>query len=854
VLGARASLADQIADPAGPMAGLAPPDRARAQTLAATTLRHLGRIDAVLAGLVERPPPLPVRNLLRLLVAELNLAGAPAHAAVDSAVRLARERPKTRHLAGLVNAVGRRVASSGGALWHAAPEAEMPDWIAGPLRKAWGRMPSRGSAPRIWRSRCPPAADRQPPPPQPRPALHPAGLCGGRLVGPGRRRRPARETPATRPGERILDLCAAPGGKTLQLAAAGADVTALDISAPRLRASRRTSPAPASPPTLVTADALHWQPETPFDAILLDAPVPPPAPSAATPTCPSSRTAPNSPSLTTLQTQLIDRALTGSSPAAASSSPPARSCPRKARPRLLIAGEWRVRGHVVRLGEASIWDAALPDRRLEADRQVCHWLDDLAALGNRAARRRAQIWVLDWIAGQGRGSGPGWRPETAGRRVKRWVGHARMLTDGLDPAETDRFWRALAAQQRYLQRSWSRAEPGLPRMRALGGLVFAGLVLPGPGLDAAIADLGRTVAATVDAEGCIASRRPEDLAEILILLIWTARMLENAGRHAAPDHLAAIPRIVPVLRALRLGDGSFPRFHGGSGGDPDRLDQALAELRLGPQPKPKLAMGYARLTGGRLVAVMDGATPPQGGGHAGTLAFELSSGRHPIVVNTGPGAAFGAGWDRVCRWTVAHSTVEIDGRSSARIRTGDLAARALGPRLEEGPSLVSVRQAQDATGQWLLATHDGYVARLGLLHERRLFVDSRGREFRGEEIVYVTDARARELFDRRARRIGGPVSVTARFHLHPAVEAEHDAGRRIVELRLASGELWAFRPSDGMLELEESIHLDPTAAMPFQTRQIVLRADVVDYLGQLNWSFLRLSEPARPGPRPDPIP
>ncbi len=522
--------------------------------------------------------------------------------------------------------------------------------------------------------------------------------------------------------------------------------------------------------------------------------------------------------------------------------------------RLLLAGEWRVRGHSVRLGEASIWDAALPDRRLETDRQICHWLDDLAAIGNRAARRRAQIWVLDWIAGQGRGSGPGWRPETTGRRVKRWVGHARMLTDGLDTAEADRFWRALAAQQRYLARSWSRAEPGLPRMRALGGLVFAGLVLPGEGLDAAIADLGRTVAETVDAEGCIASRRPEELAEILILLIWTARMLENAGRHAAPDHLAAIPRIVPVLRALRLGDGSLPRFHGGAAGDPDRLDQALAELRLGPQPKPKLAMGYARLTGGRLVAVMDGATPPRGGGHAGTLAFELSSGRQPIVVNTGPGAAFGAGWDRVCRWTVAHSTVEIDGRSSARIRTADLAARALGPRLEEGPSLVSVRQAQDATGQWLLATHDGYVSRLGLLHERRLFVDARGREFRGEEIVYVTDARARELFDRRAGRRGAPVTVTARFHLHPAVEADHDAGRGIVDLRLPSGELWAFRPSSGTLELEESILFDPTAAMPYQTRQIVLRAEVVDYLGQLNWSFLRLAEPVRPGTDPDRIP
>src|SRR5690606_33563148 len=138
VLGERISLADQIASAAGPIARLEPADRARAQSLATSTLRHPGRIEALLAGLVAHPPPLPVRNLLRILVAELHLAGSPAHAAVDSAVRLARERPKTRTLAGLVNAVGRRVAAGGTPLWEAAAGTGLPSWIAGPVRKSWG--------------------------------------------------------------------------------------------------------------------------------------------------------------------------------------------------------------------------------------------------------------------------------------------------------------------------------------------------------------------------------------------------------------------------------------------------------------------------------------------------------------------------------------------------------------------------------------------------------------------------------------------------------------------------------------------------------------------------------------------
>ena len=85
----------------------------------------------------------------------------------------------------------------------------------------------------------------------------------------------------------------------------------------------------------------------------------------------------------------------------------------------LVAGRWRALGHEVALGGGSIWAAPLPDPRLEAERQAWLWLDDLAALGNRAARALAQAWVLDWIRRFGAGDGPGWQPELAGRRAKR---------------------------------------------------------------------------------------------------------------------------------------------------------------------------------------------------------------------------------------------------------------------------------------------------------------------------------------------------------------------------------------------------------------------------------------------------
>jgi len=515
----------------------------------------------------------------------------------------------------------------------------------------------------------------------------------------------------------------------------------------------------------------------------------------------------------------------------------------------LLAGTWTALGRTIEVGKGSIWAVPLPDPRLEAERQACLWIDDLAALGNRPARTLAQAWAQDWIQRYGGGGGPGWDAELAGRRAKRWAVHAGLLTEGLDRGGADRFWRALAAHQRYLTRAWPQAPEGLPQLRALAGLVWSGVVLPHAGHAAALAEIAALADGLIDAEGGTPSRSPEDLAEIVILLIWTARLLEDSGQHAMAPHLQAIVRAVPVLRPLRLGDGGVARFHGGGAGDGGRIDQALAELRLVAQPKPQLAMGFARLAGGRVAVVMDGAAPPAEAhalsAHAATLAFEMSVARQRVVVNCGPGQVFGPEWGVASRQTAAQSGVEVAGASSARIEAEGLAARTFGARLFDGPALVSVRQAQDASGQWLLATHDGYVASHGLLHERRLFVEARGQEVRGEDILTVPDARARGQFERAAA--SGRLGFALRLHIHPMIGVDLDAARGFVILTLPSEEAWLFRATGGEVSVEESVFFEAEAAHPEPTQQVVVRAEVTGYLGQVTWSFARIAEaPAVP--------
>jgi 16S rRNA (cytosine967-C5)-methyltransferase len=297
---------------------LAPADRARALRLAETVLRHLEPADKLLDKHLRRSPPLTVRNTLRLAVVERS-QGAPAHGTVNAAVEITRQGGKrTAHLAGLVNAVLRALPDP-----VTLPPQKLPRWLRQPLVHTFGRDTTTAIE----------AVQAQEPPldltlrdgfPHPEGELLPTGSLrlrtpgqlstlpgyaeGGWWVQDAAAALPAKLL-APQPGERILDLCAAPGGKTLQLAAAGADVTALDISGPRMARLQANLARTGLSATLVTADALHWQPNTTFDAILLDAPCSATGTIRRHPDLPFVKDGSELSSLTALQSRLIDRAL-----------------------------------------------------------------------------------------------------------------------------------------------------------------------------------------------------------------------------------------------------------------------------------------------------------------------------------------------------------------------------------------------------------------------------------------------------------------------------------------------------------------------------------------------------------------
>jgi 16S rRNA (cytosine967-C5)-methyltransferase len=309
------------------LAPLAPPDRARAQRLATEALRWAGRSDRLIGPYLRQRPPEPVLNALRLALWEMLGDGAPSHAVVDSAVELVRGDPDTKRMAGMANAVLRNVLR-GEPDWAALPAPPLPKWLRKPLVADYGKevvaaieaAHARGApvdvTPKGGRAEAVAAATGGTVLPTGSVRL-PEGVQVSALPGFAEGEWWVQDAAAAlpvrvldpKPGERVLDLCAAPGGKTLQLADAGAEVTALDISAARLERVRENLARTGLTTTIVEADALTWDGASGFDAILLDAPCSATGTIRRHPDLPFAKAGNDLTDLLSLQARLIDRAL-----------------------------------------------------------------------------------------------------------------------------------------------------------------------------------------------------------------------------------------------------------------------------------------------------------------------------------------------------------------------------------------------------------------------------------------------------------------------------------------------------------------------------------------------------------------
>lgn len=272
------------------------PDRGFAHALAAGVLRRRGGLDHVIGLFIDKPLPkrsAKATDILRLAALQTLVLGTPAHAAVSTAVALTEQFRETANYAGLVNAVARKISGmKPDALAKLSERIDTPGWMWRSWERVYGPDTTRAIA---WAHKNEAPVDLTPRDPadaealarEMQGALLPTGsvrvLAGTKITAlPGfddgrfwvqdaAAAIPARLLGDIR-GKRVFDLCAAPGGKTMQLAAAGAEVIAVDESGDRLKRVAENLARTKLNALTVKADVASWEPASPADAVLLDAP------------------------------------------------------------------------------------------------------------------------------------------------------------------------------------------------------------------------------------------------------------------------------------------------------------------------------------------------------------------------------------------------------------------------------------------------------------------------------------------------------------------------------------------------------------------------------------------------------
>jgi uncharacterized heparinase superfamily protein len=502
----------------------------------------------------------------------------------------------------------------------------------------------------------------------------------------------------------------------------------------------------------------------------------------------------------------------------------------------IYAGRFVFAGKIVTCHGRSIFDLEPPSEDWEVALLGFGWLRHLRAADTALTRANARSLVDDWISNQAKKRPVGRRADVLARRVISLLSQAPLVLGDTDGKFYRRYLRGLTREIRYLRYTMLDIADGVPRLQVLIALCYASLCLANQArhIRAATRKLSDELQRQILPDGGHISRNPGALIELLIDLLPLRQTFAARNIAPPPALLNAIDRMMPMLRFFRHGDGSFALFNGMSSAPSDLLATLLAYDDTHGAPMANMPhTGFQRLDAGAMTVIMDtGAPPPPSvsqDAHAGCLAFELSSGPSRIVINCGMPATGRDNWRSFARGTAAHSTLTYHDTSCCQFVEFSAMKRLLqGAPIVSGPANVESYREVVANGVLLTTSHDGYLARCGVVHRRVLMVAHDGSRLDGEDTVSPAPG---------ARIKGNETDYALRFHLHPSVKASRLSDARGVMLVLPNRDVWTFEALDDKVGLEDSVFLAGNDG-PRRTAQIVIRQDS-RHASSIRWSFVR---------------
>lgn len=506
----------------------------------------------------------------------------------------------------------------------------------------------------------------------------------------------------------------------------------------------------------------------------------------------------------------------------------------------IYAGRFVFAGKIVTCHGRSIFDLEPPSEDFEVALLGFGWLRHLRAADTALTRANARSLVDDWMSNPSRRRPLERRADVLARRVISLLSQAPLVLGDTDGKFYRRYLRGLTREIGHLRYAMIDIGDGVPKLQVLIALCYASLCLANQAkhIKSTSRKLSEELQRQILPDGGHISRNPGALVELLSDLLPLRQTFAARNIPPPPALLNAIDRMMPMLRFFRHGDGSFALFNGMSNAPNDLVATLLAYDDTHGAPMASMPhTGYQRIDAGTTTLIMDTGAPPTPSvsqdAHAGCLSFELSSGPSRIVVNCGMPATGRDNWRPFARGTAAHSTLTYHDTSSCQFVEFSAMKKLLqGAPITSGPSNVESYREAVPHGELLTTSHDGYLARFGVIHRRVLMVAQDGTRLDGEDTLSTAPG----------GKIKGEADYALRFHLHPSVKASRLSDGRGVMLVLPNRDVWTFEAMDDKVDLEDSVFLAGNDG-PRRAAQIVIRQDA-RHASSIRWSLARSSTSA----------
>lgn len=502
----------------------------------------------------------------------------------------------------------------------------------------------------------------------------------------------------------------------------------------------------------------------------------------------------------------------------------------------IYSGIFPLAGRILSTEGHSPFALKMPSLRFARTLHGFGWLRHLHASGTELASANARSLVTQWLDHQSKlDANLVWADDVVSKRLMAFLQYSALVLKGADLAFHKRFLKSLALHVRHLRASIPGIALSETRLRARIAIAYSRVALP-TGEAGIIRDLNKLtqdLERDVYADGAHVSRNPEVLLELLADLVPLRMSLATEGVGVPAALNSAIDRMFTALRFFRHCDGELALFNGVGAVLPDRLSGLFKHDDTGSAAPLRLPQsGFERMMMGGTVIVADTGRVPtahqNASSHAGTLSFEMSSGRHRYIVNSGVDTFGPDAYHQISRQTVAHSTLSLDDYSSSIFTGNERLKRLLGSALVKGPAVVEVTR-KDAPGeQGFIASHNGYGPDFGLIHERELLLSDSGNLIRGVERLYPENPNA----ERPVRQ----AKAAVRFHLHPDIHVLINGAGQLM-LMADNDDSWAFFAKGVTPRLIETFFFAKVSG-PQKSKAISLEFSS-DQLAEVHWTLTR---------------